>query len=152
MTCGPSELCVVSVRATGVGERERERERERAVRDGSLREGERAGAKFVVAIVRKTSSQVLYFVFCPSKVLVLICFFGIQRSGFKAASGFRGSRNPEPEKVVLEVRSVGLKKVIRFCCRLLVSSSSSSFLLLLCTYFTLILLDFFSNSWSGCFK
>jgi len=109
VTCGLSELCVVSVRSTGVGERERERERARCARREFAR-GRESGGEIVVAIVRKTSSQVLYFVFCPFKVLVLICFVGIQRSGFKAASGFRGSRSPEPEKMVLEVevcRSVG---------------------------------------------
>ncbi len=53
MTYGPSELCVVSVRATGVGERERERER------GARREfarGRESGGEVVVAIARKISS------------------------------------------------------------------------------------------------
>ncbi len=41
VTCGLSELCVVSVRSTGVGERERERERESTVRETGVCERER---------------------------------------------------------------------------------------------------------------
>ncbi len=69
MTCGPSSLCARRDLA-----REREREKKRGARREFAR-GRESGGEVVVAIVRKTSSQVLYFVFFPFKVLVLICFF-----------------------------------------------------------------------------